>query len=157
MEELLDIDLADLLLEHREPWSYNPNVTEQTTRSRHDNQSSRSTCTPLIVEINDQGTIQWWRDDYYLQVGQDWPNPLTGRLCYGGKKDKTDALHYHSLCNLVGTIYDIRVKGWDSATISQPHRPRTPNPKSVCSLQGSSSNNISNHNSTKHPPHQSQS
>ena len=37
--------------------------TEQSICSRHTNDNSRSTRAPLIVAVNDEGTVQWRRDE----------------------------------------------------------------------------------------------
>ena len=39
------------------------NGAEQSIRSRHTNDTSRSTRAPLIVAVNDEGTVQRRRDD----------------------------------------------------------------------------------------------
>ena len=52
------------------------NGAEQSIRSRHSNDSARSTRAPLIVAVNNGGVIQWQRDDWNKESETNsWSSP----------------------------------------------------------------------------------
>ena len=101
---------------------------EQSIRSRHTNDNSRSIRSPLVVAVNDEGTVQWRRDEWRHFNNYSWSSltltkspsqeeawkndmlPWPRWCCSTSveKKDKNNALHDNMvLCNLLGTICDL--------------------------------------------------